>query len=122
MMHSAPTLWHGLMTKLCGVTAAFLKAQAKAGAQALQLFDSWAGALSRQDYTRFAAPYSRRILREAAKTKVPLIHFGTGTTPFLEEFAGAGGSGGAGAAATTAGRAGVAGGCSRRASSRSCFS
>ncbi|MEK7656369.1 MAG: uroporphyrinogen decarboxylase [Elusimicrobiota bacterium] len=92
MMHSAPELWHGLMTKLCVVTAAFLKAQAKAGAQALQLFDSWAGALSRRDYARFAAPYSKRILREAAKANVPLIHFGTGTAPFLEEFAGAGGS------------------------------
>ena len=92
MMRAAPALWDRLLGKLSVVIADFLQAQVAAGAQAVQLFDSWVGALSREDYERFAQPYSRRVLRAAARTGVPVIHFGTGTGPFLESFRDAGGS------------------------------
>jgi uroporphyrinogen decarboxylase len=91
MMRENPGLWDRLMGKLTSVSAAYLRAQAEAGADALQLFDSWAGVLTREEYARYAAPYSRNVLSEAAKTGVPIIHFGTGTSPFLEDFRDAGG-------------------------------
>ncbi|MFH1723376.1 MAG: uroporphyrinogen decarboxylase [Elusimicrobiota bacterium] len=91
MMRAAPGLWRSLMTKLAGVTAEYLKAQVAAGAQAVQLFDSWVGALSKTDYERFVQPYSARVLRAVARTGVPAVHFGTGTAPFLESFRDAGG-------------------------------
>ncbi|HVE12412.1 MAG TPA: uroporphyrinogen decarboxylase, partial [Elusimicrobiota bacterium] len=91
MMRSQPALWRRLMSTLAGVAGEFLAAQAEAGAQALQLFDSWAGALSREDYARHVQPYSRAVLKRAAATGVPVIHFGTGTSHFLEEFRDAGG-------------------------------
>ena len=91
MMRERPDLWGRLMTKLAGVSGAYLLAQARAGAQALQLFDSWAGILTREEYARFAAPYSKKVLDEAAKSGVPLVHFGPNTAPFLEEFRDAGG-------------------------------
>jgi uroporphyrinogen decarboxylase len=65
--------------------------QARAGAQALQLFDSWVGCLSPEDYRRFVQPHSRQALTLAGAGGVPLIHFGTGTATFLEDFAAAGG-------------------------------
>jgi uroporphyrinogen decarboxylase len=79
------------MSKLARITAAYLRAQIEAGAQAVQLFDSWVGCLSREDYVRFVLPHSRFIFREIAKTGTPAIHFGTGTSGFLEDFASAGG-------------------------------
>lgn len=90
-MHEEPRAWKLLMAKLSRVTAAYLRAQAEAGAQALQLFDSWAGALSPEQYCRFVLPHSRAIFRELGGLGVPLIHFGTGTAGFLEDFASAGG-------------------------------
>jgi len=91
MMRESPELWAILLGKLAKVTAAYLAEQVRAGAQAVQLFDSWAGALTREEYARHAAPYSRKVLRAASKTGVPVIHFGTGTASFLEEFRDAGG-------------------------------
>jgi len=91
MMHAAPALWKKLMSKLVKVTSEYLKAQVEAGAQAVQLFDSWVGALSQEDYVRHVQPHSRAVLKAAARSKVPVIHFGTGTTPFLEQFRDAGG-------------------------------
>jgi len=80
-----------LLSKLADLVGAYLAAQARAGAQALQLFDSWVGCLSPQDYRTYALPHSRRALALAGEAGVPVIHFGTGTAPFLEDFAGAGG-------------------------------
>jgi len=91
LMYQAPDTWHLLLSKLADLVGAYLAAQARAGAQALQLFDSWVGCLSPQDYRTYALPHSRRALALAAEAGVPVIHFGTGTAPFLEDFAGAGG-------------------------------
>ncbi|MBI5631730.1 MAG: uroporphyrinogen decarboxylase [Elusimicrobia bacterium] len=90
-MHSEPRAWDLLMRKLRAVTARYLEGQAVAGASALQLFDSWVGALSPDQYRSRVLPHSAWVLERLKKTKVPLIHFGTGTAGFLEDFAGAGG-------------------------------
>jgi uroporphyrinogen decarboxylase len=90
-MYQAPDAWHLLMSKLAEVVGSYLAAQARAGAQALQLFDSWVGCLSPEDYRTYAAPHSKRALTLAGAANVPVIHFGTGTATFLEDFAGAGG-------------------------------
>ncbi len=87
-MYAAPEVWHALMEKLADTFARYLAAQARAGADAVQLFDSWAGALSVADYREFVAPYSARIL---AAVDVPAIHFGTGTAHLLGDMAAAGG-------------------------------
>ncbi|MFH2203589.1 MAG: uroporphyrinogen decarboxylase [Elusimicrobiota bacterium] len=91
LMRAAPASWRKLMDKLTRMTAAYLKAQVRAGAQAVQLFDSWAGALTRAEYERYVLPYSRRVLSAAARTGVPVAHFATGTAHFLESFRDAGG-------------------------------
>ncbi len=91
LMLSEPTLWHTLMEKLTDVLSAYLLGQVRAGAQAIQLFDSWVGALSPEDYRQFVAPYSAAILQSLAKTGVPRIHFGTGTGSLLEDLQAAGG-------------------------------
>ena len=91
LMYQAPNTWHLLLKKLADLVGAYLAAQARAGAQALQLFDSWVGCLSPDDYRTYVAPHSRRALALAGAAGVPLIHFGTGTATFLEDFAGAGG-------------------------------
>jgi len=91
LMYQAPDTWHLLLNKLAELVGRYLAAQARAGAQALQLFDSWVGCLSPQDYRTYVQPHSRRALALAAEAGVPIIHFGTGTAPFLEDFAGAGG-------------------------------
>jgi len=91
LMYQAPDTWHLLMKKLADMVGAYLAAQARAGAKALQLFDSWVGCLSPDDYRTYVAPHSRRALSLAGAAGVPLIHFGTGTATFLEDFAGAGG-------------------------------
>jgi uroporphyrinogen decarboxylase len=91
LMYQAPDTWHLLLSKLADLVGAYLAAQARAGAHALQLFDSWVGCLSPQDYRTYALPHSRRALGLAGEAGVPVIHFGTGTAPFLEDFAGAGG-------------------------------
>jgi len=91
MMYSAPDVWHALMDKLSNVLAGYLVAQIRAGAQAVQIFDSWVGALSPQDYENFVLPYSQRVLRAAKAENVPVIHFGTNTTTLLPLMKRAGG-------------------------------
>ena len=81
MMHADPQSWHRLAGWLSEVAAAFLAVQTESGAAAVQLFDSWAGSLSKQDYRTFVAPHSKRALD--AVSGVPKIHFGVGTGPFL---------------------------------------
>jgi uroporphyrinogen decarboxylase len=88
MMYGAPEVWHALMEKLTDQFSRYVAAKARAGADAIQLFDSWVGALSPPDYAEFVAPYSARIL---ASVDVPTIHFGTGTATLLEDMAAAGG-------------------------------
>jgi uroporphyrinogen decarboxylase len=83
MMTSEPSLWHELCTRLADLSAVFLLAQVAAGASVVQLFDSWAGNLSAEDYRRYAQPYSARVLQALADTEVPRIHFGLGTAEFL---------------------------------------
>lgn len=91
MMTDRPALWDKLMRKVRRVTAEYLKAQVDAGAQAVQLFDSWVGDLTPEQYRRHVRPHSAWVLAQAAKWGVPVISFGTGTNGFLEDFAAAGG-------------------------------
>ncbi|MGH7700158.1 MAG: uroporphyrinogen decarboxylase [Gemmatimonadales bacterium] len=90
-MHAEPAAWHDLLARLAELVGRYLAAQAAAGADAVQLFDSWVGCLSPQDYREFAQPHSGRALELAGAAGVPVIHFGTGTAAFLEDFAAAGG-------------------------------
>lgn len=90
-MFSEPGAWHRLCERFATMMADYLLAQVEAGAQALQIFDSWAGALSRSDYREFALPHTRRIFDALEPTGVPLIHFGVNTTAILREMAEAGG-------------------------------
>src|SRR6058998_2839332 len=90
-MHAHPADWRRLMDLLVDGMATYLRAQVDAGAQALQLFDSWAGALSPREYDESVSPFTRRLFHEIRETGVPCIHFGTGTSGFLESFAAAGG-------------------------------
>lgn len=90
-MYQAPDTWHRLLGKLADLVGSYLAAQARAGAQALQLFDSWVGCLSPDDYRTYVQRHSKRALALAAGVGVPVIHFGTGTATFLEDFAAAGG-------------------------------
>jgi uroporphyrinogen decarboxylase len=93
LMYSDPGTWHALMDKLAAAVGRYLACQIEAGAQALQLFDSWAGALSPDDYRRYALPHTAKAIRLArvANRNVPIIHFGTGTSTLLESMAEAGG-------------------------------
>ncbi len=92
LMHTNPAAWHTLMDKLTQTIVAYLRAQIDAGAQAVQLFDSWVGALSPCDYGEFVLPHSKKIFDALAATpKVPRIHFGTGTATLLELMKQAGG-------------------------------
>lgn len=84
MMYGEPELWHQLASKLAEVVRRYLRAQIEAGAQAVQLFDSWVGALSPEDYATFAEPHVRHVLADLVQTGVPVIHFGTGTHSLLE--------------------------------------
>jgi uroporphyrinogen decarboxylase len=88
LMYREPDLWHGLMDKLTATSTAYVAAKVEAGADVIQLFDSWAGALSGADYREFVAPYSERILRSL---DVPTIHFATGAAHLLSDLAEAGG-------------------------------
>src|SRR3954447_24226247 len=88
LMYSDPETWHALMELLAAAFARYVAASVRAGADVVQLFDSWVGALSPSDYAEFVAPYSARIL---AAVDVPTIHFGTGTATLLPLMAGAGG-------------------------------
>lgn len=91
LMYSDPIAWDALMSKLAEVAGQYLKAQAEAGAQTLQLFDSWVGQLSPADYRRYAAPYSKRAIDIARTAGVPIIHFGTNTSGMLTDIRDAGG-------------------------------
>jgi uroporphyrinogen decarboxylase len=87
-MYTAPEAWHSLMAKLTDAIIIYLHEQTKAGAQALQLFDSWVGCLSRADFVTYVKPYNDRIIASLADTDVPRIVFGTDTSAILTDFAG----------------------------------
>jgi uroporphyrinogen decarboxylase len=90
LMLSDEGAWNTLMTKLTGAVIAYLQAQVRAGAQALQVFDSWVGALSPADYARYVQPHMRRLF-SALDVNVPVIHFGTGNPALYPLMAQAGG-------------------------------
>lgn len=93
LMYGQPQSWHKMMDKFAVAIGQYLRAQAEAGAQALQLFDSWVGALSPSDYREFVLPHSQKAIEIAtAGSDVPLIHFGTGTAGMLPLLKQAGGS------------------------------
>ena len=83
LMYGQPKLWHALLSKLTGITISFLRVQVAAGASAVQLFDSWAGTLSPDDYRAAVFPHSKRVFDALAETGVPRIHFGVGTGELL---------------------------------------
>ncbi len=88
-MYAEPEAWGRLMERLSGVVRAYVRMQVDAGAQAVQVFDSWVGVLAPAQYEALVAPYTAPVL--AAVPEVPVIHFGTGTAALLEVVAGAGG-------------------------------
>jgi uroporphyrinogen decarboxylase len=90
-MYSQPEAWHRLCGRFAAMMAEYLTAQIAAGVQAVQVFDSWAGALGRADYREFALPHTTRILSALRASGVPVIHFGVGTTAILRDIAEAGG-------------------------------
>lgn len=90
LMHTDPALWFELCDRLADIAIATLRSQVSLGAGAVQLFDSWAGALSPSDYRRFALPASTRVLGALADTGVPRFHFGVGTGELLAAMATAG--------------------------------
>ena len=90
-MYAQPKAWHQLCGRFADLIADYMRAQVEAGAQAIQIFDSWAGALSRSDYREFALPHSRSIFERLRDTGVPTIHFGVGAAAILEDLAEAGG-------------------------------
>ena len=90
LMYESPAAWHRLMEILADATAAYLNGQIDAGAQLVQLFDSWAGALAPDDYRAFVLPHTRAVIR-AVRPGTPLIHFGTGTGTLLPLMREAGG-------------------------------
>jgi uroporphyrinogen decarboxylase len=95
MMHEQPAVWHELMKKLTKNIIIYLQFQAASGVQALQIFDSWVGCLSKEEYVQYVLPYSREIFSalafssatNASQRKIPRIHFATNTAAFLAEFA-----------------------------------
>ncbi len=90
MMHAEPALFQRLVDRLVAITVAFLRVQVAHGARALQLFDSWAGSLTRDEYARFALPATQRVLEGVADLGVPTILFGVGTGELLDLMANAG--------------------------------
>jgi uroporphyrinogen decarboxylase len=89
-MYREPAAWHELMARLATMVVSYLRAQVAAGADVVQLFDSWVGGLGPRDYREFVQPHVRRIF--AALGDVPTIHFGTGAAALLEAMADAGGN------------------------------
>ncbi len=92
LMYQDEESWRRLMETIASMTLRYLRAQIAAGADAVQLFDSWVGALAPDDYRRYVLPFSKQILEGLKDAKVPLIHFGTGTAGILELLKEAGGS------------------------------
>lgn len=90
MMYAQPDLWHALLGRLSEITLTFLRTQVDAGVSAVQLFDSWAGALSEADYRQYVLPHSAAVLSGLAGAGVPRIHFGVGTAVLLEAMGEAG--------------------------------
>ena len=86
LMYEDPQAWHALLALLARITARYLEGQVRAGVQAVQLFDSWVGALSPDDYRAFVLPHTRAVV-QALSGAVPVIHFGTGTAGLLEAMA-----------------------------------
>ena len=82
-MYGNPELWHALMGRLAAIATAFLQVQVEAGASAVQLFDSWVGVVSPEDYRHAILPHTRRIFAALAPFGVPRIHFGVGTGELL---------------------------------------
>jgi len=91
MMYRDETLWRRLMGKLVDVLGPFAISQVASGARAIQVFDSWVGCLSPDDYVRYVAPYSRALIERIRSASVPVIHFGTGAAGFFRELHAAGG-------------------------------
>jgi uroporphyrinogen decarboxylase len=91
MMYGEEVLWRRLMGKIVDVIAPYAALQVAAGARAIQVFDSWVGSLSPDDYVRFVQPYSRALIERIRSTGVPVIHFGTGAAGFFRELHAAGG-------------------------------
>ncbi|APU16762.1 uroporphyrinogen decarboxylase [Actinoalloteichus sp. GBA129-24] len=83
LMHAEPETWHALLDRLADLTLSFLRTQIAAGVDAVQLFDSWAGALSERDYREFVLPHSAKVLGGLAEAGVPRFHFGVGTGELL---------------------------------------
>lgn len=83
LMYGAPDVWHALCQRLAQITETFMRVQVDAGVSAVQLFDSWAGALSEADYRRFVMPYSSAVLGGLSEAGVPRIHFGVDTAALL---------------------------------------
>ena len=90
MMFGEPQTWHALMSALTDVTIAFLQVQVDAGVDAIQVFDSWAGALSLADYTEYVFPHSAKVFSALAPAGVPMTHFGVGTAELLGAMSAAG--------------------------------
>ena len=90
-MYQEPDAWHRLMDKLARVVTGYLRHQIHAGAQAVQLFDSWVGCLSPTDYAEYVLPHVQLIFTGLQREQVPLIHFGTGTSALLRLMREAGG-------------------------------
>jgi uroporphyrinogen decarboxylase len=92
LMYEEPDAWHRLLAKLARLTLDYLRMQVRAGADAVQLFDSWIGALSPADYRRYVAPHARAVLEPLGELGVPVIHFGTQTAAILPDMRCAGGT------------------------------
>lgn len=90
LMYSEPDVWHALLGRIAAIAGQFLRLQVQAGASAIQLFDSWAGALSLADYEKYARPHSATVLASVADLGVPRIHFGVGTGELLRSMGDAG--------------------------------
>jgi len=90
LMYSDPDLWHALLARVAAIAGQFLRLQVEAGASAIQLFDSWAGALSVSDYRTYVKPHSEAVLASVADLDVPRIHFGVGTGELLVDMRDAG--------------------------------
>src|SRR5689334_14319931 len=91
LMYREPDVWHQLMDKLARVVTGYLRRQIRAGAQAIQLFDSWVACRSAGDYAEYVKPHVKLIFAEVEGEGVPMIHFGTGTTAILRQMREAGG-------------------------------
>jgi uroporphyrinogen decarboxylase len=92
LMYSHPDTWHALMSRLAGVIVSFARAQVDAGVDVIQVFDSWIGCVSPQDYERFVRPSVQRIFTELAPLGVPMIHFGVNTAMLLPQMKDDGGT------------------------------